>query len=146
MKLSSRTEYGLRALLDLAQHAGPGLVQSSDIAARQQIPDTYLDQLLLTLRRAGLVDSVRGPQGGHRLAQPPRLVTLADVVVALQGRVLSVKGEPGTGGKDEPVEAEIVREVWHEVERAVRATLESVTLEDLRQCKLEREQQVMYHI
>ena len=66
MKLSSRTEYGLRALLDLAQHAGPGLSRSGDIAARQQIPDTYLDQLLLTLRRAGLVDSVRGPQGGHR--------------------------------------------------------------------------------
>ncbi len=71
MRISSRGEYGLRALLDLAQHHGQDLVTSADIASRQQIPEAYLNQLLITLRKAGLVRSVRGPKGGHELAFPP---------------------------------------------------------------------------
>src|SRR6185312_2334417 len=71
VKLSSRSEYGIRALLELAQRRGQGPIQSRDIAERQGIPDAYLNQLLLTLRKAGIVQSVRGPAGGHLLAKAP---------------------------------------------------------------------------
>src|SRR3978361_582793 len=85
MRLTSKTDYGLRALIDLALH-GSGLpVQSHDIATRQGIPESYLNQLLILLRRAGLIRSLRGPQGGHHLARAPRGISMADIIAALDG-------------------------------------------------------------
>ena len=71
MKVSMKGDYGVRALVELAHHYGEGQVQSAAIAARQSIPEPYLDQLLTTLRRAGFIRSVRGPQGGHALIRDP---------------------------------------------------------------------------
>src|ERR1044071_10275970 len=85
MRISSKGEYGLRALFDLAQHYGEGPVQSRDIHERQDIDENYLNQILISLRKAGLIESVRGPQGGHRLARPPAQITLLEVVTAVQG-------------------------------------------------------------
>ncbi|HEY6103691.1 MAG TPA: Rrf2 family transcriptional regulator, partial [bacterium] len=76
MKVSTRAEYGLRALIDLATHYGEGPVQSREIAARQGLPEPYLNQLMTSLRRAGLVSSKRGPAGGHSLAKPPEAINL----------------------------------------------------------------------
>ena len=68
MRISTKGDYGIRALIELAHHHGrPGPLQSSEIAARQGIPEAYLEQLLTILRRAGFIRSVRGPQGGHAL-------------------------------------------------------------------------------
>src|SRR4051812_50020579 len=72
LKISMRSDYGGRALLYLAERYGQGPVQSAEIAARQNIPETYLEQLLVVLRRAGLVRSLRGPAGGDKLGRPPR--------------------------------------------------------------------------
>ena len=146
MKISSRGEYGLRALLDLAQHYGSPPVPSADIAARQQIPEAYLNQLLITLRKAGLARSVRGPQGGHVLARPPTSITLAEAVVALEGSISLAKGLDVPPPRGEPIEAEVLREVWREVEATIGHILESITLDDLCQRKLARERQIMYHI
>ena len=71
VKLSMRSDYGARAVIDLARHYNRGPVQSADIAARQAIPEAYLEQLLTTLRKSGLIRSTRGPHGGHELARPP---------------------------------------------------------------------------
>lgn len=71
MKLTMKGDYGLRAMLDMAAYYGQGPIESADIARRQYIPEQYLDQILMALRKEGLVKSVRGPKGGHMLAKPP---------------------------------------------------------------------------
>src|SRR4051794_22155275 len=77
VRISTKGDYGVRALVELAHHYGEGPVQSAEIAGRQGIPEPYLDQILTTMRRAGLIRSVRGPQGGHTLARPPAEIHLA---------------------------------------------------------------------
>jgi Rrf2 family cysteine metabolism transcriptional repressor len=146
MRISSRGEYGLRALLDLAEHDGRDPVPSADIAARQQIPEPYLNHLLIALRKAGLVRSVRGPKGGHKLARPANWISVADAVIALEGTYSPVEGEERLPTPGEPLEAAVVRGVWDEVEAAIGEVLASITLEDLRQRKLAEQQRVMYYI
>ncbi len=146
MRISSKGEYGLRALFYLAQHYGAAPVTSADIAARQQIPEAYLNQLLVILRKTGLVRSVRGPQGGYVLARSPARITLAEAVVALEGSFSPAERLDVPPSPDEPLEADILREVWRQVEVAISQALESITLDDLCQRKLAREQQVMYYI
>src|SRR3954470_24824218 len=85
MRMTMRSHYGAHAIIELARCYGQGPVQCAEIAARQQIPEAYLDQLLSTLRRTGLIKSVRGPHGGHELTRDPRELTLGEVVSALEG-------------------------------------------------------------
>jgi Rrf2 family transcriptional regulator, cysteine metabolism repressor len=87
MKLSTKARYGLRAILDLAMHTGnrPVLVQS--IADRQRLSKKYLENLLTTMKSAGLVQSVRGAKGGYLLAKEPEEITLEDIVTALEGQL-----------------------------------------------------------
>ena len=146
MKISSKGEYGLRALLDLAQRYGSLPIPSADIAARQQIPEAYLNQLLITLRKRGLVRSVRGPQGGHGLARPPTQITLAEAVLALEGGYSLTEDSDASIRPDAAVEADIIHEVWHQVEAAIGQVLESVTFDDLCQRKLAHERKIMYYI
>lgn len=131
MKVSTRAEYGIRALMDLAQHYGQGPVQSHDIARRQGLPEPYLNQLLVTLRRAGLVQSKRGPSGGHLLARSPDLVTVGEAFLVLEGSVapwLCVEEAetaciyaPGCG----------LRPVWQAVKEATEQVLNRTTLADI---------------
>jgi Rrf2 family cysteine metabolism transcriptional repressor len=146
MRISSRGEYGLRALFDLAQRYNSAPIRSGEIAGRQQIPEPYLNQLLLALRQAGLVRSIRGPQGGYELARRPASITLAEAVVALEGSYSPVDDLDSPPAPDMPLEAEILRGVWRQVEGAITDILESITLEELCQRKLAREQQIMYYI
>src|SRR3989440_11707838 len=85
MRLSMKTEYGVRAVVELAANAGRGALQSGEIARRQVIPGPFLDQVLMTLRRAGLVRSVRGPHGGHLLSRPAAEIRLDEVIGCLEG-------------------------------------------------------------
>ena len=85
MRVSTKGDYGIRALVELAHRYGEGPVQSAEIARRQCIPEPYLDQLLTTLRRAGFIRSQRGPQGGHALLRPAEEIRLSDVIEALEG-------------------------------------------------------------
>ncbi len=127
MRVSTKGDYGVRALIELAHHYGEGPMQSSEIAARQQIPEPYLDQLLTSLRRAGFIRSVRGPQGGHHLVREPEQIRLSEVVAALEGSIAPIaclEGEatcPKTNGC-------IQREVWEEVQRATLAILDTTTI------------------
>jgi Rrf2 family protein len=91
VKISMKADYGVRALLDLAERFGDAPVPSHDIAARQHVPGPFLDQLLMTLRRAGLVRSTRGPRGGHVLAHPPEEITLATAIDVLEGQAAQME-------------------------------------------------------
>lgn len=85
MKLSTRARYGLKAMVDLAVNYGGGTTSTAALAAMQGISDAYLEQLIAALRKAGLVTSVRGAQGGYALARPPAEINVGEVLRALEG-------------------------------------------------------------
>ena len=143
MKLSSRSEYGIRALLELAQRRGQGPIQSREIAERQDIPDAYLNQLLLTLRKAGIVQSVRGPAGGHLLAHPPERVTMAEAIGALEGLP---HVESAEDAESDQSDAWAVRWVCNEIDEAVANVLREITLETLLTRKQARNNILTYQI
>ncbi|MHB1295691.1 MAG: RrF2 family transcriptional regulator [Anaerolineae bacterium] len=134
MKISTKGEYGIRAMVELTRRYGEGYVQSAEIAAARGIPENYLYQLLITLRKAGLVRSRRGPQGGHMLSRTPDRINLAEVVLALEGPI-----EPTTCIQvdvfDDCVFAGqcVVRDVWQRVTDATQQILEETTMADLDQ-------------
>jgi Rrf2 family protein len=129
MKISTKGEYGIRALLELTQRYQQGYVQSSDIAAARNIPENYLYQLLITLRKGGVLRSRRGPQGGHMLARPPEQITLADAVAVLEGPISPTLCAQDGVVNDCPFgERCAVREVWLGITDAMRHTLETTTL------------------
>src|SRR5260370_1488289 len=103
MRFSMKTEYGVRAVLELAGHAGRGALQSSEIARRQGIPGPFLDQVLMILRRAGFITSTRGPHGGHELARSPEEIRLDQVIDCLEGNGSKSPHPGGAGTGDNPV-------------------------------------------
>lgn len=128
MRVSSKGDYGLRALIELSHHYGEGPLQSSQIAATQEIPVAYLDQLLTTLRRSGFIRSIRGPQGGHALARDPEDLKLSEVLTVLEGSLAPV------GWLDDgvcPDRARPQREVWVEIRDACMDILDRTTVADL---------------
>jgi Rrf2 family protein len=144
MRISSKGDYGLRALFDLALHYGNGPVRSRDIADRQAIDENYLNQLLIQLRRAGLVQSLRGPQGGHLLAKAPNEITLLEALQALEGPMVEMA--EGIQPSPQADQSAILGDVWSGLRGAVEAYLTAHTLEDLTQRKRERDGQSMYYI
>ncbi len=87
MKLSTRSRYGIRAMLALATHLGADPMMTKDIAEKQNLPGTYLEQLMLILRKSGLVNATRGAKGGYVLARSATDITIAQVVEALEGNI-----------------------------------------------------------
>lgn len=130
MRVSTKGDYGVRALTELAHRYGQGPVQSAEIAARQGIPEPYLDQLLTTLRRAGFIRSVRGPQGGHALIREPNDVALSEVMVALEGSLAAIPcvDDPSACTKEGGC---VQREVWERVRDATQEILDGVSIGDL---------------
>jgi Rrf2 family protein len=129
VRISTKGDYGIRALIELAHHYGQGPLQSAEIAARQSIPEPYLDQLLTALRRAGFIRSLRGPQGGHALIRDPMDIRLSEVVLALEGSVSPIACLDEPDGC--PKEACVQREVWERVRDAAMDVLDAVTIGDL---------------
>ena len=135
MDLSSRGKYATRALLDLCLHEAGGPVQIRDIAERQQIPLKYLDQILLSLKRLGFVQSRKGPGGGYLLARPPHEITLGAVVRAVDGPLAPISCASVSGyaacGCPEPATCGL-RAVWKEARDALAAVLDQTTFADIR--------------
>ena len=133
MQVSAKVEYGMRALLVLAQaYEGPQskLVKSANIATEQEIPLKFLEGILTELKHAGFVVSQRGADGGYRLSRSPGLVALADVLRVLDGPLAAVRGQrPEAVYYQEP--AQNLRDVWIAVRVALRQVLETLTLEDV---------------
>lgn len=133
--LSSRARYGARAVLDLSLHYGDGPVQAQEIAARQKIPQKFLEQILLSLKRADVVRSRKGPGGGYVLARPPREISLGEVVRAVEGPLAPLEGA-GTDsdcecGCHDP-EVCALRPVWQQAREALCAVLDGASFADLR--------------
>ncbi len=145
MKLTMKGDYGLRAMLDMASYYGQGPIESADIANRQYIPEQYLDQILMVLRKEGLVKSVRGPKGGHMLAKPPSQITMAQVMQALEGYVPPMECLPNPDFcKLSPGCA--LREVWRQIDGLTQQILASTTIEELAQRHRTGSTETMYYI
>lgn len=129
MRVSSRADYGVRALFDLAQHHQQGPIQSREIAARQGVPEAYLHQVLGALNRAGLVRSSRGPMGGHVLARSPEEITLWDILSVLDGQDRRAHPHPTADGRGGGADA--VHAVWHELQGRSIEFLRSISLATL---------------
>jgi Rrf2 family protein len=144
MRLSTKGEYGLLALVDLALQAKDRPVQSSEIARRQGVPKQYLDQLLLNLKKAGLVASSRGRQGGHLLARPATEITILEAVTALEGPTRNVNFL--TKGRQRVPVRIALRRVWEEAVELSVSVLQAKTLEDIcKECR-SADQAPMYYI
>ncbi|HEY9651534.1 MAG TPA: Rrf2 family transcriptional regulator [Coleofasciculaceae cyanobacterium] len=145
MELSCKTEYALLALLELTSHYNDGEpLQIRQIAAQQNIPDRYLEQLLATLRRGGLVRSQRGAKGGYVLGREPWKITLLDVIDCLEGSDAKAS-KSDTSPKT--VESAVVGEIWQEVHDRAYDVLRGYTLQDLCEKRDARRQlDIMYYI
>ena len=134
MKLSTRSRYGTRMMLDLSRHYDEGPVQMGEIANRQNISIKYLEQLIIPLKKANLIKSIRGPKGGHMLSVSPDEVTVGDIVRILEGGT-DITGcivNPELCDKSESC---ATRELWGKVSEAIYEKLNAVTLAQM----LERE-------
>ena len=145
MELSCKSEYALLALLELADHYQNGEPQQiRKIAAQQNIPDRYLEQLLATLRRGGVVKSQRGAKGGYVLAREPWKINLLEVLTCLEGldaRASEEEANPKT------VESAVVQKIWLEARQAANLVLQKYTLQDLCEQRTARRQlDFMYYI
>lgn len=130
MKLSTRTRYGVRAILELAEKDGSGPLRVKTIAQSQDISAKYLEQLMSILKSAGFVRSIRGSKGGYMLAKAPNQIKLSDVFDCLEGHVTTVEC---VEDKDYCARAAdcVARQVWAQVQQAITNVLQSITLQDL---------------
>jgi Rrf2 family protein len=129
VRISAKVDYAIRAMVELAA-APPEIQKIERIATAQAIPRTFLENILLDLRHAGLVTSRRGVEGGYRLARPAAEISIADVIRAVEGPLASVRGvRPDELEYTGP--AVSLRGTWIELRSAIRAVLEETTLEQL---------------
>ncbi|NDJ21910.1 Rrf2 family transcriptional regulator [Nostoc sp. B(2019)] len=145
MELSCKSEYAILALLEMAAHYESGEpLQIRQIAAQQNIPDRYLEQLLATLRRGGIVKSQRGSKGGYFLTREPRRITLFEILGCLEGL------DMGTSEEDintKNIDSSVIEEIWLEASQAANTVLQNYTLQDLCEKRESRRQlDIMYYI
>lgn len=129
MKLTTKGRYAVTAMLDLALHYEQGAVTLSDIARRQGISLSYLEQLFARLRRNGLVDSVRGPGGGYNLAMPPSNISVAKIVIAINENIDATRcgGEKNCDGEERC----LTHNLWEDLSHRIHDFLDGITLADL---------------
>lgn len=149
MRLSTKGRYGVQAMLDIALYAREQHIALKTIAERQGISEHYLEQLIAVLRKAGLVRSVRGAQGGYSLAKPAEQITVGDILRALEGSLAPVdcvdELEPKHCSDNEGC---VTRIVWQRIRDSINAVVDSITLQDMvdEYKKLSGEDNYMYFI
>jgi Rrf2 family protein len=127
MRISAKGEYAIRALLDLAVHHGEGLVPIQEVARRQGIPQRYLEQVLLSLKRAGILTSKRGSSGGYHLTKSPEEITVGAVLRAVEGTGVPFEPQarPRNGHGDD------LAELWRRIGDAVSQVVDQLTFGEL---------------
>ena len=147
MKISTKGQYGTRALLDLALHYGEGPLLIKDIAKRQGISQHYLEHIFIRLSAAGLVNGTRGAKGGFALAKPPAQIKISEVIQLMEGSLAPVQcvDDPKLCSRAASC---VTRDIWADMKTAMSKVLESSTLQDLveRHSEKEQAQAIMYHI
>ena len=147
MRLSTKGRYGARAMLDLALNSSEGPVLLREIARRQEVSEKYLEHSITTLRKAGLVRSIRGARGGYVLAKSPSQIRLSEIMEVLEGSMAPVECV------DDPQVCQraqlcVTRDIWAEIKEAIDNILESITLQDMveRQNKKKGSKAIVYNI
>ncbi|MBS3946782.1 MAG: Rrf2 family transcriptional regulator [Dethiobacter sp.] len=149
MRLSTKGRYGVRAMFDLAMHSQEGAVTLKSVAQREHISEKYLEHLFASLKKTGLIHSVRGAQGGYRLGRLPEEITLGDIIRVLEGPISPTECViDGDGHEDcERASECVMRLVWCRVKEQINAILDGITLADV--CEEQRRlggEGYMYHI
>ncbi len=130
MRISAKVDYAVRAMCELAAHGGDAPLKAEQMAAAQEIPLSFLENILVDLKRAGIVRSLRGQVGGYRLARPAEAVSVADIIRAVEGPLADVRGvRPEALAYAGPARA--LRDVWLANRVGVRRVLEHVTIADV---------------
>lgn len=147
MKLSTKGEYATRAVLYLSQRYGGEVVQIHEIARHEKIPIKYLEQLLLTLKNAGVLRSKKGVKGGYYLARSPEEITLGEVVRIMDGPLAPIRCVSKNFYERCPEEPNCgIRNVWLEVRNAVANILDNTTFADLCRDVYQQQKVLVYHI
>lgn len=149
MKFSVKSDYAVIAAIDLALNYGEGPLQVRTISKRQGISEKFLEQVMNDLKKAGLVESIRGSQGGYILAHPPEKISLAMVLEAIEGNFAPMncvaRDIKGTCWQETLC---VVKDVWEDIKLSIKGILDSVTLKEMceRKIKKESSRHLMYHI
>ena len=138
MRISTKIRYGTRAMVELASHYGEGPIELREVAKNENISLKYLEQVIIPLRSAGLVKSVRGSKGGYSLAKPPSEICISDLVEILEGPVYLVEclRDPKACQRSSIC---VSRDIWEEVSDGINRIFHSVTLEDMVNRKRKKE-------
>ena len=144
MRISTRSRYGLRLMLQLAQNYGRGPMQLNDISEKEQISLKYLGQIIIQLKAAGLVTSIRGAQGGYLLARRPKDITLLDIVQKLEGDANLIDCIDESANCNRSSEC-IVQEVWKSLSAELKKSLKKFTLYSILE-KKKNEDNYVYNI
>jgi len=132
MKLSTRSEYACLALIDLTENYHQGLTKIKDISQRKEIPQKYLEQILLSLKRAGLLRSKRGIDGGYRLALPPNKISIAQIIRLMDGPIAPVDSVSRYYFEHRPIEkSKELQNLFKEIRDIVSSKLENTTFADI---------------
>ncbi|MDD6232688.1 RrF2 family transcriptional regulator [Frisingicoccus sp.] len=130
MKLSTKGRYGLRAAVALAMYAKDEPVSISTIAAREELSESYLEQLFAKLKKAGLVHSIRGTNGGYQLSRPAEDISVGDVLRALEGNMVIVDC-PDSESQCAKYGSCVTKYVWKRINNSINDTMDAITLEEL---------------
>ena len=130
MKLSTKGRYGLRAAVALATYAKDEPVSISTIAAREELSESYLEQLFAKLKKAGLVHSIRGTNGGYQLSRPAEDISVGDVLRALEGNMVIVDC-PDSESQCAKYGSCVTKYVWKRINNSINDTMDAITLEEL---------------
>lgn len=147
MKISTKGRYGLRAMVDLAVNSVTDHVALKSIAERQSISEGYLEHVFSMLKKAGLVKSIKGAQGGYILADKPSNISVGNILRVLEGD-LSVVDEKSNPSGNNSLEDCIRFNVWEIIDKSVNSVVDGITLEELAQeyKKMENSEAIMYYI
>ena len=128
MKLTTKGTYGLRAAFELARAYGENPIPLKDIAQSQELAEKYLEQLLALLKKAGIVQTVRGASGGYILSAPPNCITVNQVLTALEGDMSIVECQRGKKCKEDTC---ATKAVWQRISQSITTALEEITLQNM---------------
>ncbi len=146
MKISTKGRYAVRVMLDLAVHNSGECIKVKDIASRQGISDKYLEQIISVLNKAGYVKSVRGAQGGYRIAREPKEYTVGMILRLTEGSMAPVACLEESADECERCDTCETLEVWKELYDAINQVIDNVTLEDLLERRQKRLNNLDYSI
>src|SRR3989337_4400232 len=147
MRFSVKSEYAITAVLDMALNTDKGPAHVRAIARRQAIPVRFLEQVMASLKKAGLVESIRGAQGGYVLSRDPKAINVAQIVEAIEEPITHMDHPAGIPEyRHLQMNGYIIKGVWEDVRKAISNVLSTVSIEDMCQRKRAQERTVMYHI